>query len=116
LKPIATRRNQTQISDAHKAELAGESQRLIATLLLGESRNRVLAGVVDTDLSALLDSKSAPARKTGVQHIILGAGGGGTSQFRRPPCAGGAGSRHEQTDSLAAILALRLNTPSFDLT
>jgi hypothetical protein len=74
----------------------------------------MLAGVVDADPPALLDSKSAPARKTGVPHIILGAGGAGTAEFLRPPSAGGAGSRHVQTNLFAATLPLRLKTRGFD--
>ena len=88
LRAIALRRNQSQVGDAHEAELAREGQRLIAALLLGEARDPVLAGVIDADLAALLDRKSTRARKKGVSQIILGAGGGGTAQFRRPPLAG----------------------------
>jgi len=57
--------------------LADEGQRLIAGLLLGESRDPVLAGVIDADLTGLLNSKSPRARKKGVSQIILGTSGGG---------------------------------------
>jgi hypothetical protein len=56
---IALGDNQDQVRDANEAILAGESQRLIAALLLGESRDPVLAGVIDADLRPLLDRQSA---------------------------------------------------------
>ena len=87
-RPIALGVNQDQVRDAHEAILAGERQRLIAALLLGESRDPVLAGVIDADLPSLLDRQLARAGKAGVPEIILSASGGGTAQFGRPPLAG----------------------------
>ena len=104
-------KNQRQIGDAHEAELAGEGQRLIAALLLGEARDPVLAGVIDADSAALLDRKTTRDGKIGVSQVILGAGRGGTAKFVGPPLAGRTRSRHEQTDAVAA-LALHLRTPS----
>ena len=71
--------NQDQVRDAHEAILAGERQRLIAALLLGESRDPMLAGVIDADLPSLLDRQSARAGKAGVPEVILSASGGGTA-------------------------------------
>ena len=96
----------TRSRDAHEAILAGERQRLIAALLLAESRDPVLAGVIDADLPSLLDRQLARAGKAGVPEIILSASGGGTAQFGGPPLAGRAGARHEQTEFAAATRRL----------
>ena len=81
-----SRTNQRQVGDAHEAVLAGEGQRLIAALLLGESRERVVAGVVDaTGPPSWIASRRV--RKEGVAHIVLRAGGGGSAEFARPPLA-----------------------------
>ena len=52
-RPIALGVNQDQVRDTHEAILAGERQRLIAALLLGECRDPVLPGVIDADLPSL---------------------------------------------------------------
>jgi hypothetical protein len=115
LRLIVVRKHQRQVGDAHEAVLTREGQLLIAALLLGEFRDPMLAGVIDADLPALLNRKSARARKAGVSHIILGAGCGRATQFRGPPLASRSRSRDEPTDSPVVALALRRKAPGFGL-
>jgi len=63
-------------------------------------RIRAVTAARSTDATRPRFRCLAPARR----------GRGGTAQFRRPPCAGGTGSRYEQIDSLAATPVLRLDT------
>src|SRR5208337_1971249 len=79
--------DQWQVGDAYEAELAGEGQRPVAALLLGEAGEPVVAGVVHADPAVLLDRETTRAWEEGVSHVILGAGRGGAAEFRRPPRA-----------------------------
>jgi hypothetical protein len=67
--------NFREFADSHEAGLAGESERLIAALRLGDTEDPVIAGVVHRHLLTVFDRQSPPLRKYRVAKSVLRAYG-----------------------------------------
>ncbi len=75
LRRVTATADQWQAADADGAVLAGESQRVIATLLLRNAADLVVERVVDRGLAIDFDRQSARTGKDGVTDIVLPAAG-----------------------------------------
>jgi hypothetical protein len=92
--------------DPHQAGLAGESERLIMALRLGDAEDTVIPGVVHGDLLTVLDRQPPCIAKHGVAKGVLRAYGTRSSETGRPPLV--AAPRRAIADvAIASVVVIR---------
>lgn len=108
-----------QVGEVYGAVLAAEDDGTPSALLLGETADLVVQGIVDPDFAAGFDGQPTAVCEVGVADIILRTRGGRGAEILRPPV--GLGIGHEQARcahgrpsglvlGVEPALALRLET------
>gem|GEM_PF-6082339 len=67
--------------------LARERHPLVATLLLTQSADAVIGGIVNRSATANIDRKATRVWEDSIVHIILGTCGTRPAKFSRPPAS-----------------------------